>query len=230
MNYPKKEARVRVWGGESWLLVSMINYKFTMNIAKNKTEDMMALNIQDPWNICKLWGRSLIISWPLVFAHFCYSGWMLNLFGCVIHAVTSPWHSNLIVFSVAMSSSSRYNPPSGKNKTKQNTVLNFSVKLSFGFLSVSSRISEHCFWSLMEFVVGSRKEAFSPFPSPIRETLKKKKKAFECGTDFMSVDRLAFLYPGSSLPMEGRKNQSSGVELSVAFPVVHVCGAGYKAG
>lgn len=120
MNYPKKEARARVWGGESWLLVSMINYKFTMNIAKNKTEDMMALNIQDPWNICKLWGRSLIISWPLVFAHFCYSGWMVNLFGCVIHPVTSPWHSNLIVFSVAMSSSSRYNPPSGKkqNKTK----------------------------------------------------------------------------------------------------------------
>lgn len=84
----------------------------------------------------------------------------------------------------------------------------------------------------MEFVVGSRKEAFSPFPSLIREMLKKK-KAFECSTDFMSVDsvdRLAFLYPGSSLPMEGRKNQRSGVELPVAFPVVHVCGDGYKAG
>lgn len=110
MTYPKKEARVRVWGGESWLLVLMINYKFTTNIAKNKTIISGNLKIWWYWKCRALetfvnfGGRSLIISWPLVFAHFCYSDWMLNLFWGLIHPVTSPWHSNLIMFSVAVSS------------------------------------------------------------------------------------------------------------------------------
>lgn len=127
MNYPKKETRARVWGGESWLLVSMTNYKLTMNIAKNKTVISGNLYIwwQGPWNSCKLWGRSLIISWPLVFAHFHYSAWMLNLFWCVIHPVASPWHPNLIMFSVAMGSPRQDTtlPLKKKKKTQFETFL-----------------------------------------------------------------------------------------------------------
>lgn len=189
---------------------------------------MMALNVQGPWNSCKLWGRSWVISWPLVCTLPLLWLDAQSVVMCDTPSRQSMASKSNYVLSCHGLSTSRYNPPT--EKKKKNTVWNFSVKLSFGFLSVSSRISEHCFWSLMEFVVGSRKEAFSPFPSPIREMLKKKKKPLSAALTCTAVDCLAFLYPGSSLPMEGRKNQSSGIALTVAFPVVHVCGDGYKAG
>lgn len=46
----------------------------------------------------------------------------------------------------------------------------------------------------------------------------------------MPVGRFAFLYPGSSLPMEGRKSEGSGIELTVAFPVLFIGGMALKQG
>lgn len=175
MNYLKKEARARVWGRESWLLVSMINYKLTTNIAKNKT--VISGNLWIWWHwMCR--ARETFVTLGAIINYLLATGvctlpllWLdaKSVLMCDTPSCQSMTFKSNCVLSCHGLSPSRYNPPSEKN-----TVWNFSVKLSFGFLSVSSRISEHCFWSLMEFVVGSRKEAFSPFPSPIRETLKKK--------------------------------------------------------
>ena len=46
---------------------------------------------------------------------------------------------------------------------------------------------------------------------------KGKKKSFEFSANFMFVDRLAFLYPGSNLPINGRKSPGSGITLRVCF-------------
>lgn len=75
-----------------------------------------------------------------------------------------------------------------------------------------------------------KKGSLFSLPLSNKGNVKKKKKPLSAALTCTAVDGLAFLYPGSSLPMEGRKNQSSGIALTVAFPVVHVCGDGYKAG
>lgn len=101
-------------------------------------------------------------------------------------------------------------PPSPKE-----TFFNFCAKSFFSFLSASSSISKHCFWSLMEFVVGQEKEAmwtFFFFSLPLIKG-KGKKNPSEFSASFMFVDPLTFLYPGSNLTVNGRKSQGSGVIL-----------------
>lgn len=197
MNYPKKETRARVWGGESWLLVSMINYKLTMNIAKNKT--VISGNVyiwwQGPWNSCKLWGRSLIISWPLVFAHFHYSAWMLNLFWCVIHPVASPWHPNLIMFSVAMGSPRQDTTLPLKKKKKHGLKLFCKAFLWFPVCILQNLRA--LFLKFNGICCRVKKGSLFSLPLSNKGNVKKKKKAFErsahlygCWSFSISVSRI----------------------------------------
>lgn len=59
-------------------------------------------------------------------------------------------------------------------------------------------------------------EAFVFF-SPFNERERKKKNSFEFSANFMFVDRLTFLYPGSNLTINGRKTQGSGVILRICL-------------
>lgn len=69
----------------------------------------------------------------------------------------------------------------------------------------------------MEFVVGQEKEAFFFFFSLPSVKGKGKKKSFEFSANFMFVDPLTFLYPGSNLTINGRKSQGSGVILRISL-------------
>lgn len=46
---------------------------------------------------------------------------------------------------------------------------------------------------------------------------KGKKNSFEFSANFMFVDGLTFLYPGSNLTVNGRKSQGSGVLLRICL-------------